>query len=235
MLGKRKRTGPQGGARAPPAARRAAQSILSSAIRRQRAISAARKGKSKVSANYKDLAATNYVMDTTGTITLIATVAQGAGYDARVGKKIAWKSIQVRGYVIGGSTCVVGQGALILVYDRRPTGVLPAITDVLVSADSRSYTNTVNEGRFEILYRKMFNVAGNDTTAGQQAGTSMFNVDDYIKLRGRKCVFKAAATGQIGDIEQGALYAITVGNQAAGNTAVDANIGYRVRFWDIMG
>ena len=174
----------------------------------------------------------NVCVQPTGLITLIATVAQGTSVNQRVGKKIQWKSMQIRGTVQANATTVSNNSAWLIVYDRRPTGSLPAITDVLSSATAISFTNDANSGRFQILKR------WNDTILGNGHGRS---ADGQVKRRRRRvpplrslpCAYKAAGTGAIGDIEQGALYLITVGDNAAGNTDSDAILAFRTRFLDV--
>ena len=48
-------------------------------------------------------------------------------------------------------------------------------------------------------------------------------------------VFKSAGTGAINDIDEGALYIVTVGGNAAGTSAGIANIAFRLRFYDDQG
>ena len=154
--------------------------------------------------NFVDTASAEYAMNTTGSIALLATIAQGAAQTQRIGRKIQLKSIQVRGMVTADNTTIATKGTWFIVYDKRPDGALPAITDILVSASSRSMTNSVNVGRFQIICRKDYSIVGNDTTAGQQTDKSHYSVEKFIKIN-KRVVFKAAGTGAIGDIEQGAL------------------------------
>ena len=81
--------------------------------------------------NYVDLANAAYGLNTTGTITLIATIAQGASVQQRIGKRAYYKSLLMRGVIIAGSTGTVADASYLIVYDKRPTGALPAITDIL--------------------------------------------------------------------------------------------------------
>ena len=150
-----------------------------------------------------------------------------------MGKKIQWKSMQIRGTVQANATTVSNNSAWLIVYDRRPTGSLPAITDVLSSATAISFTNDANSGRFQILKRWNDTILGNVGTAGQQTDKSSVVVDEFLSLRSLPCAYKAAGTGAIGDIEQGALYLITVGDNAAGNTDSDAILAFRTRFLDV--
>lgn len=184
-------------------------------------------------AGYVDLAAASYACDTTGTITLLATVAQGAGVTQRVGKKIALKSIQARGFLRSNTTTIYNDCAIIMVYDKRPTGALPAITDVLVTANPQAFNNDNNAGRFRILRRWDKMNIGNVNAATTVTDTTVFEFDEYVDLKGLPCVYKAAATGAIADIEEGALYLITVGSEAAGTSASTLSAAFRVRFVDV--
>ena len=73
---------------------------------------------------YIDVAAADYVLDTTGSVTLLNTVAQGAAVTQRVGKKIVMKGLQCRGNLQNGSTANSNDVAFMIVYDKRPTGAL---------------------------------------------------------------------------------------------------------------
>lgn len=186
----------------------------------------------KKEVNFVDTALTTLALNTTGTIALLATIAQGAAQTQRIGRKISLKSIQVRGTVFANATTTATTGAWFIVYDRRPTGVLPGITDILVTANSVSLTNSVNVGRFSIIKRMNYALIGNTTTAGENTAVSSFFVDEFIKMKGKPVVFKAVGTGAIGDIEQGALYIIGVGSTAAGTADGDASLAFRTRYWD---
>lgn len=181
---------------------------------------------------FVDTAAAVYAMNTTGAITLIPTIAQGASVNQRVGKKIILKSLQIRGNVIPGGAATTGVSvAWMIVYDRRPTGSLPAITDVLTAVGATTFTNDANTGRFKILRRWSDSVIG-ALTLGQLTDKSHYTIDEYLKLD-LPCVFKAAGTGAIADIEEGALYLITVGDNAAGTGDGDCALAFRTRFLDL--
>lgn len=190
-----------------------------------------RRGVASQESGFVDLANAAYAADTTGTITLIATVPQGASVNQRVGKKIIWKSLQIKGNVQAGTATTIADAVLLIVYDRRPTGSLPSITDVLVSANSSAFNNDANSGRFRIVRRFSNTLTGNSTTPA--TGMESVDMDEFVSLKGLQGVFKAAGTGAIGDIEEGALYAITVGSVAAGTTAAVVAVAYRTRFIDV--
>jgi len=180
---------------------------------------------------FVDLANASYVLDTSGSVTLIATIAQGASVNQRVGKKCVYKSLQARGAMFNGSTAVFSDVAFLIVYDRRPTGTLPGVADILVSASSVAMNNDANSGRFKILKRVDDILLGVPaTTLGDGAAKS---IDFFLPLGGLPLVCKAAGTGAIADIEEGALYLVTVGSNAAGTTASTLNITFRTRFIDV--
>lgn len=185
---------------------------------------------------YVDLGHSNYACDTTGSVTLLNTVAQGAAVTQRVGKKIAMKGIQCRGSSQNASDADFNDIAYMIVYDKRPTGALPTVTDILVTASSNSMNNDANAGRFSILKRVDKILIGNSSVTGVVANfpSDSIALDEswYLDLKGREVVYKAAATGAIGDIEQGALYLVTVGNNAAGASAAVLSVGFRLRFLD---
>jgi len=179
---------------------------------------------------FVDLSSASYNFNTSGSgPTLIATIPQGASVNQRIGKKIMLKSIQIRGSAVAAATATTNDCAMLIIYDRRPTGALPAITDILVSANSIAFNNDANSGRFKILRRVDFTLAGNPTTMTENFTR---NMDDYIKVN-LPVEYQAAGTGAIGDISAGALYVVTVGNQAAGTAAASTTLAFRTRFVDV--
>lgn len=190
----------------------------------------------KNESGFVDTAAAGYVFDTTGSIALLSTIPQGASVNQRVGKKVMLRSLQCRGYWNNGPTATFNDCTLLIVYDKRPTGTLPAITDILNTVSSASFNNDANAGRFQILKRMDLDLIGNitGTIATQQlTDKSAFSGDFYLDLKNRPWVAKAAGTGTIADTEEGALYIVTVGAIAAGTAAAAAALGFRLRFVDV--
>jgi len=182
---------------------------------------------------YVDVTGGPHALDTTGSVTLLNTVAQGASVNQRVGKKVALKSLQIRGHARNNSTATDNDVAYLIVYDKRPTGTLPAVTDILVSANSAAFNNDANSGRFRIISRWDAALLGNNTAAANLTESFMKSCDTYIPLKGLPTVYKAAATGAIGDIEEGALYLVTVGWNVAGTAAASLYASTRLRFVDV--
>jgi len=185
---------------------------------------------------YIDIAPADYALNTTGSIILLDTVAQGTTVNQRVGKKILLKSLQCRGLMNNDSTAALNDVAYMIVYDSRPTGTLPAITDILNTVNSNSMNNDNNSGRFSILKRVDEVLIGNASFTGAVANAltekTSVSADWFLPLKDRQVVYKALGTGAIADIEQGALYLVTVGSNAAGTLDATLTVAFRLRFMD---
>ena len=193
-----------------------------------------RRGVASKETGFVDLATAAYNMNTTGSIVLIPTIAQGASVNQRVGKKIKLKSLACRGWIYNDTAASANDVAFLIVYDRRPTGSLPAITDILVAANSAAFNNDANSGRFQIMKRDDFVLLGVPAIGSTMTDCSAVSADFYLNLRNLPCTFKAAGTGAIGDIEEGALYLVTVGNNTGGsNNGAFGSLAFRTRFIDV--
>lgn len=186
---------------------------------------------------YVDVPEATYALNTTGSIVLLNAVAQGAAVTQRVGKKIIMKGLQCRGAMSGDATAIVNDVAYMIVYDKRPTGALPTITDILVSVSPRSMNNDANAGRFSILKRVDEVLLGNPSVTGVVANAltevTAMGTDWWLDLKSKPVTYKAAGTGAIGDIEEGALYLVTVGGAAAGTDDASMVAQFRLRFLDV--
>jgi len=179
---------------------------------------------------YVDLAVATYALNTTGSLTLVATIPQGASVNQRIGKKARLDKVHMRGVASADTTTTVTKGACILVYDKKPAGSLPTITEYLDSISPNSFTLDANRDRFVTLWRQEYAFQGNITTPA--TGSEYFTIDKVVNVN-KPIIFKAAGTGAIGDIETGALYFITVGNVAAGTADANATVGFRTIFHDV--
>ena len=182
---------------------------------------------------YLDIASATYALDTTGSVTLLNAVPQGAAVTQRVGKKVLMKGLQFRGVMQNGSSATANDVAFMIVYDKRPTGALPTITDILVSASATSMNNDANAGRFSILKRADEVLIGNLTAPANYTDVAFLGCDYWLDLKSKPTVYKAAGTGAIGDIEEGALYLVTIGGTAAGASAASLIGAFRLRFLDV--
>lgn len=173
--------------------------------------------------------------NTTGTIQLINTIAAGTGVTQRVGKKVQLKSLQIRGIMNSDSATLISQYAVMIVWDRRPSGALPLITDILDSVSPISFLNDANSSRFKVLWRDDFVNINSNTNANNEAVAKVYN--EFIKFskksKANRTTYKAAGTGVIADIDEGALYFISVGGNVSGTADSVGSFNTRLRFWDI--
>jgi len=183
----------------------------------------------KMETGYLDTDTAGGALDTAGFIVLLNPVPSGAAQVQRVGKKILLKGLQIRGLVYNGTTAYANDIALVVVYDKRPTGSMPTITAVLKTISSQSMNLDDNASRFRIVRRMDACLIGNSTNPTAQSAIS---IDEYVDLKKAITVYKSVGTGAIGDIGEGALYLLGVGSAAAGTAAAVATLSARVRYYD---
>lgn len=183
-------------------------------------------------AKFFDTAEASYPTNTTGSITHLNIVPQGTTINSRVGKAYKCTSVAVRGQVQCDTTTTLATAACYLVWDYQPNKVLAAITDVLDSVSSSSFPKRENALRFKIIKKWSYCLSGNSTTPS--AAFQSYRIDDYVKLPSdcSTLLTSADSTGVIGDMINGALLFISVGNIAAGTADGNAVLGFRLNFTD---
>jgi len=193
--------------------------------------------RTSVEKKYIDTAVSNYVVNTTGSVTLLNGVATGDDATDRTGRKIQCESVQIRGFVYPEDDNTTAQmGRVMLVWDKQSNGgSAPAITDILTAATGTAFNNLNNRERFVIIRDHKF-VFGpvSDTATQAIAGTysgSPWAVDDFVRLGPQYQTTFGGTTAAIGSITTGSLLLVTVGDNASGVAAL-ARIRARVRFTD---
>jgi len=176
-----------------------------------------------------DLAPASYACNTTGSVTALNLVATGTDYTDRIGRKIQMKSCNIIGHFLPEDSSVSPTLCrVMLIYDKEPNGAaLPAITDILKTADSRDQLNLDNRDRFIVL-RDMF-VALGIQTANTVGSPTDKEIKIYYKLD-HETIFKSTAA-TIAAINSGSLLLVTIGDNAAG-AGYNASVSTRVRFLD---
>lgn len=184
-------------------------------------------------AKYIDLASAVYNFDTTGDIVHLDVVPQGTSVNERDGR--AWKdtSLSIRGSAVNDSTATYTNNALIIVWDKQPNKALPAITDILDSANVVSLNKRENSSRFVTVRRFQFILTGKGDGSTTDGFAKTF--DEYIRLP-KGCIATTTSgdtTGAIANRISGALYAISVGSVVAGTTACAGTFTMRLNFMDV--
>lgn len=181
-----------------------------------------------------DVAAATYACDTTGAVTLLNGIAQGDDVTTRDGRVVFNASVRIIGKFTGQDGIVSDTLCrVMLVWDQNnnSAAAVPAITDILTASTSVSHLNLNNRARFIILRDHMVSYGAHDITTATSTFSSSPNtgeLDWYVRLGKSKTIY-SGTTGVIGSIASGALYLVTIGDQAAG-AGYSFNATSRVRF-----
>jgi len=182
---------------------------------------------------YFDVAAATYACDTTGAVTLLNGIAQGDDVTTRDGRVVYNASCRIIGKFVAQDASVSATLCrVMLVWDANNNSAVavPAITDILTASTSISHLNLNNRARFVVLRDTMVSYGALVDTATQtySGAPSTGEIDWYVRLGKSKTVF-SGTTGVIGSIASGALYLVTIGDNAA-NAAYNFTATSRIRF-----
>lgn len=214
----------------------------------QRAYSSRRQGELK---GLDTLLTVNPVPATTDTgdaFFLLNCPGSGSLSYQRIGRKIFPKYVYMKGLVSHAFKIATNNYAsntlrMVLIWDKQPSGALPAWQDVFRSTafdgTSNSYfdspRNYINMDRFRVLMDKKIisNKLSEPTAEGSVVIT--YDIDDYLKLpNGLETVFAANTGNAIASVSSGALYVAfrAVTNITSNFMIVDEALTMRVRYTD---
>lgn len=171
---------------------------------------------------------------TSSTFILLNGTTRGSDADSnRIGRNIQCKSLQWRVAAQNetGNASNGGPLRFLLVWDKDPNGVLPAVTDVLETASTSSMTNMANKDRFVILHSEFKTVPSGNATVAVAANESTILFEGYKKLN-HKTTYNAGNAGTIADIQHGALYSLVLSDIATGTADWNTDGRIRVRYTD---
>lgn len=175
-----------------------------------------------------DISTSVYAVDATATnVVHLNPIALGDGLADRHANRVTMTQLQIRGAVTAGASGVIGQGCLMIVYDRQPQGALPVLTDILDTANVNSFQSLTTRDRFEILWRYDYVVEGSAAAPTADAGR---RVDKTILMRKQAAYTVGTSSGAIANVRTGGLYFVFVGSGIAGSTATNATLGFRLVF-----
>lgn len=151
--------------------------------------------------------------DTTGSITLCNGIQLGDTELTRDGQYIMLKNFKIRGYFRPDSysASLPTLCRLMLIWDNAANGVTPVMTDFLTAASSLYFPNYNNKERFTFIRDWSFamaNLPGGSPTNKLLRATVPIN---------QKVKYNAGNAGTVADIQNGALYLVSIGNNAAGS------------------
>lgn len=155
----------------------------------------------------------------------LGDISQGTSETQRVGKRVRLVSLSLRGVLAWGTAAPVNPLVVVIlvVYDRYPTGSLPAVTDILEYGAPLQQNKAVNATRFRIVMRRMYGVSF----------TMQIPIpfEEFIDLKGMHTQYSSATNGSLANIREGALYLYALGNETAPYTScATLDFTWRLRF-----
>lgn len=150
------------------------------------------------------------------TAVLLNGTSQGVGNFQRIGRKMIMKSLLVRAKMFTAQN----PGRLLVVYDKQPNAVAPAITDI-VNADGISSTTNLNQAdRFVILADELIDPGNFLGGAG-----SYCHIPTIYRKFNLETVFGNTG-GAIADINSGSVYMFWVAGAATDIITYSTRIRY---------
>lgn len=176
-----------------------------------------------------DIASTTRAAVVAGTVELLNAIPQGLSDNERIGKDIRLKTLHIKGATIGQSTGY--RSVYLIVSDIMPTGVLPAVDDILDAETSfgnqvYAQNNSYNTSRFKIL--KRITTPSKDAVGGDTSYSE--SMDTFLDLKDILTQYKDLGTGAIDDIATGALYLVYLTSRPT--SSVDSHMSMRIRYLD---
>jgi len=168
---------------------------------------------------FVDVVQNGYVADTAGTITLLNGVAQGLDYNNRIGRKMEFTSVHVKGILLPVDTSTApAHCRLMVVWDSDSDGTTPTITDILAQSTSTSFANLNNRNRFRTLLNEEYSIGGFSAaaTTAYAGAPQVHTIDRYVQLPKLETI-NQGTDATAASIQQGALWMLTIGTNAASN------------------
>ncbi len=104
---------------------------------------------------FKDTALTDLVIASTGAVAGLNLIDEGVGASERTGRSIRISKVCWRWRLENPDPAGVDDSCevvrIMLMVDHQANGALPAVTDVLASANFQAFRNLFNEGRFDVI------------------------------------------------------------------------------------
>lgn len=172
--------------------------------------------------------ASTCVIDSTGAVVLLNGLQKGTDLTNRVGRKIHMFYYKLRAYALATSATGTAQiGRIMVVYDKYPNAVTATIGQILTATDVLANNNITGRDRFVKLMDQTYVLE--DRMATPQTKPVMLQGYRAVRL---DTIYDSSDAGDITDIQNGALYLVSLGSNAAGGTAGTLTYNVRVRFTD---
>lgn len=178
---------------------------------------------------------TGFTNATPGQVFALNRIPEGVDEQQRIGRKIHLMNSSMAftwSFYNPAATEYLRVCRVMVVYDSQTNGVIPAVTDVLETADALSHNNLNNSKRFRVLYDN-FNMRGKGDNFDAQTLASFNGLKCYDKYTRRlddDCVYAGSATA---DPNTGGLFVVAiVGGNVPGGVGIELLLNHRLRYTD---
>ncbi len=186
---------------------------------------------------FHDVSIQDAVIASTGAVTVSLNLIQGGSTESlRIGRKCTIQSIHWRYRITlpeqdAVATPAVSESFRLIVFkDKQANGTMPAVLDLLETANMQSFRNLANEGRFVFLCDKVLSLNYN-TLASDGAGvvSQGQTIKDYVWNKKVSVPIEFNGnTGAIGEIRSNNFGALFFSNGGVGGLTSQ----FRLRFSD---
>lgn len=161
----------------------------------------------------------NTAFTSTGLVVYLSGISQGTDYNNRIGNSIKSQFMNFVLQITTGNTN--NRCRVILFRDREQRQALPAITDVLESADPYAQYNHNNLNRFTILKDVM-------TVTDTYHPTRLVEWSKSDKTH----IYYSGTTNGVASADENSIFLLFLSDQASGSAAPTAIYGFRLGFVD---
>lgn len=173
-----------------------------------------------------------WTLDRNGVVVPLTLVATGSGPTERVGRSVKWVEAQMRFQLTAAGQAGGPEAARIaFVWDRQPSGVLPAASDIFKTDGGGGGLQACAEpemgkmDRFYIIWERIYPL-NPETDQGIHV--------ENLRLELESCVsVYSGSTAAITDVSSGALYAVAFSDTPPASSSFPLVIGtFRLLFAD---
>ncbi len=162
--------------------------------------------------NVHDLQQASTAITDAGTLFPLCLIAQGLDLDDRTGSQIRIKSIDIRGRCVGNLSATVHNLRVILIRSNNGLTTVPAVEDVLQSADVFSHYEAVTQQRsFHILWDRNF---------AFDTGVTQRNILFRIKKKPNTRMDYSLATAVEAATNRGSYYLLCIGDEVTNDPSI---------------
>lgn len=163
-----------------------------------------------VERKFCDTSQIGLLVNISGGVIPLSLIGQGSDYNQRNGNSVKLTSMYMRAYFDISTSQPWTQIRTLVFRDMEGRGSLPAVTDVLETANVTSPLNHLNGSRFKILFDKFQGFSNQGTNT--QHFKIFRKLNTHLKFQG--------TTAAQASLDEGAIYVLFISDQATNIPAV---------------